>query len=313
MAPNGAPAMLVSEVSAMKKLAQLALGLSVLTVGLASASPQGEVGKIAFVRSIGGPERIWVLSMNGMRQHAVTPKTMSAETPELSRDGRRIVFSRLIATAATVQHDIYVVNVDGSGLRRLTFSTRDETSPSWSPDGRRIAYEANTGKQYDIWVMNANGSGKRRLTTSAQNESVPAWSPRFGRIAYARAFRIWVINADGSRPRPISPPYTTGFDWSPAWSPDATRIAYESNRQTSGREPTSEIWLMSSDGSHQVRLTHNSLNDFQPAWSPDGRWLAFASQIPHPGKNHIWLVRPTGKELHRVTGAGDEYHPTWSR
>ena len=95
--------------------------------------------------------------------------------------------------------------------------------------------------------------------------------------------------------------------------PDGTRIAYESNRQTAGREPTNEIWLMWADGSHQVRLTHNSLNDFQPAWSPDGRWLAFASQIPHPGRNHIWLARPNGKGLHRVTSLGDEYHPTWSR
>jgi Tol biopolymer transport system component len=160
--------------------------------------------------------------------------------------------------------------------------------------------------------MNANGSGKRRLAKTAQNESVPAWS-RFGRIAYARAFRIWVMNADGSRAHPVSPPHTTGVDWSPAWSPDGTRIAYESDRQTSGREPSSEIWLMSADGSHQLRLTHNSLNDFQPAWSPDGIWLAFASQIPHPGKNHIWLVRPNGKGLHRVTSPGDEYHPSWSR
>jgi Tol biopolymer transport system component len=302
------------EVSAMKKLAQFVLGLCVLTAlaGLASAAPQA-TGKITFVRSGRGPERIWVMNVNGTRQHAVTPLTMSAETPELSRDGRRIVFSRLIATARTVQHDIYVVNVDGSGLRRLTSATRDETSPTWSPDSGRIAYEANTGKQYDIWVMNANGTGKRRLTRTAQNESVPAWSPGFGRIAYARAFRIWVMNADGSRPHPVSPPHTNGVDWSPAWSPDGTRIAYESNRQTSDHEPTNEVWLMSADGSHQVRLTHNSLNDFQPAWSPDGRWLAFASQIPHPGKNHIWLVRANGKGLHRVTSLADEYHPSWSR
>jgi len=107
----------------MKKLAQLVLGLCVLTAlaGLASAAPQA-TGKVAFVQSAGGPERIWVLSMNGTRQRAVTPMTMNAEAPELSRDGRRIDFSRPVATSAMVQHDSYVVNVDGSRLRRLTFA-----------------------------------------------------------------------------------------------------------------------------------------------------------------------------------------------
>ena len=71
---------------------------------------------------------------------------------------------------------------------------------------------------------------------------------------------------------------------------------------------------MNADGSHQVRLTNNLLQDGQPTWSPDGAWLAFASARPHPGPLHLWEMRPNGKGLHRVsTAAGDEYQPSWSR
>jgi TolB protein len=190
--------MLAVEVSAMKKLAQFALGLCVLTAlaGLASAAPRA-TGKIAFVRSAHGPERIWVMSMNGMRQRALTPVTMSAETPELSRDGRRIVFSRLIATTATVQHDIYVVNVDGSGLRRLTFGARDETAPTWSPDGRRIAYER--GDPGQIYVARADGTHEVRV---AKGE-YPAWSPDGRELAFTDGKRIIRLRLEGRHRRVV--------------------------------------------------------------------------------------------------------------
>ena len=123
------------------------------------------------------------------------------------------------------------------------------------------------------------------------------------------------MNANGTGQHPLTRnALGGGVAWAPAWSPDGRRIAYEFNGGTSPVDPTNEIWLMNADGSHQVRLTNNLLQDGQPTWSPDGAWLAFASARPHPGPLHLWEMRPNGKGLHRVsTAAGDEYQPSWSR
>jgi Tol biopolymer transport system component len=42
-------------------------------------------------------------------------------------------------------------------------------------------------------------------------------------------------------------------------------------------------------------------------------WIAFASDRPAGTLSHIWLIRPDGKGLHRLTSTADEYHPSWSR
>jgi Tol biopolymer transport system component len=240
---------------------------------------------------------------DGRGRRALTAVNQNNEAPALSPNGKRIVF----AARTETQHDIYVRDVNGTVS---TLLATDGANPAWSADGKRIASSSSSA---DIWVMRADGTRKRRLTQTVALEDVPTWSPDGRRIAYVHDGRIWVMNASGTAQHALTKS-VSGVDWSPTWSPDGRRIAYQSNRQTNPADPTNEIWLMNSDGTHQVRLTHNALSDFQPWWSPDGRWIAFASERPQPGRSHIWVMRPNGRGLHRVsTWRGEEYHPSWSR
>lgn len=90
-----------------------------------------------------------------------------------------------------------------------------------------------------------------------------------------------------------------GSCWSPSFAPDGTRIAFISN--LSGLP---QVWTVSTKGGWPELIT--ALDDQIPgvAWSPDGAWLAFVL-APGGGMNQqIYLVRPDGSEMHRITAGG---------
>jgi Tol biopolymer transport system component len=53
------------------------------------------------------------------------------------------------------------------------------------------------------------------------------------------------------------------WDSLPSWSPDNSKIVFESNR-----DGKFEIYVMDSDGSGQTRLTNNTAEDYYPDWGP---------------------------------------------
>jgi len=75
---------------------------------------------------------------------------------------------------------------------------------------------------------------------------------------------IYVMNADGTDQTRLT--NNPAGDWNPDWSPDGTRIAFNSNRE-SGQD---EIYVMNPDGSGVTDLTNNPASDGSPTWSPDG-------------------------------------------
>ena len=65
----------------------------------------------------------------------------------------------------------------------------------------------------------------------------------------------------------------------------------------------SEIYVMSADGSNQVRLTNSSTNDNHPSWSPDGTKIAFMSE-------GIYVMNADGSNPAAITGGSE---PDWQR
>jgi Tol biopolymer transport system component len=71
------------------------------------------------------------------------------------------------------------------------------------------------------------------------------------------------MNADGSDQHKLT--NDKSGDYAPAFSPDGTRIAYQSTRKTGA-----EIFVTTLDGTGTAQLTHNHAGDFVPSWVAAG-------------------------------------------
>jgi hypothetical protein len=155
------------------------------------------------------------------------------------------------------------MDADGTNEQQLTDtpSVSSDEQPSISPDGTKIAFASNQHYRFfgdpqnadllDIYVMNADGTNVRRLTFDAK--------------------ATYPLDTQSQNP---------------AWSPDGTRIAYESTR---GFEGKGEIFVMNADGSGQpINVSNDPSWDTDPAWSPDGTQITFTSE--RAGQRDIWAV-----------------------
>jgi TolB protein len=90
----------------------------------------------------------------------------------------------------------------------------------------------------------------------------------------------------------------------PAWSPDATRIVFESTRDG----PDADIFLMNADGTNVVQLTRNDYSESTPVFTPDGASIVFASE--QDGNLDVFIMRVDGTGLRNLTRhPGADGHP----
>jgi TolB protein len=93
----------------------------------------------------------------------------------------------------------------------------------------------------------------------------------------------------------------------PAWSPDGTKIAFQSSRDSGY-----EIYVMNAtDGSSVTRITDNTANSVEPTWSPDGTRVAFSRSYDIFSANSDGSGSETNI-TNRENGVDSFLEPSWS-
>jgi Tol biopolymer transport system component len=173
----------------------------------------------------------------------------------------------------------------------------------------------------DLWHQ-GRASGYAEATVSPEGtpsylplamRSIPTPTPvGGGRIAFEsnrvgpRIFEIYSMNSDGSDQRRLT--HLGEYSRDPSWSPDYTRIVFDSGPQDD--DDGREIYVMNADGSGITRLTYNGVKDWDPSWSPDGSHIAYVS---YDVNWEIFSMHTSGYGRVNLTNRpGRDWDPCWS-
>jgi Tol biopolymer transport system component len=211
--------------------------------------------------------------------------------PAWSPSGKLIAFLRRGAPA--LRNRLFVMRSDGSGARAVRGVSPGAGAPTWSPSGKEIAFwqSGNTGRGA-IYSVRPDGSGLRKIVADADYGA--SWSPDGKRVLFARAFDIYVVNANGSNVRRLTRASGHAY-YEPTWSPDGRRIVFRSELG---------LYVMRADGTGIRRITRATSEikqDISPAWSPTGAWIAFAGFRQQSDEARLYRVAPSGRGLKRLT------------
>mgnify|MGYP001055318588 CR=1 FL=1 len=177
----------------------------------------------------------------------------------------------------------------------------------WSPDSRQLVYNwYNKERFFELRVIDIDQL-KTRVLYSHKEEYIHPFdlSPNGKQIlAFIGkmdvnteslgdkpndTFQLALISAEDGAVH-----YLKSFDisinrfpFSFTFSPDGKYIAYDKPQEDSSH--IRDIYLLSADGSSEVRLVDHPALDYVLGWTPDGNGLLFASE--RTGSRSVWLIQ----------------------
>jgi dipeptidyl aminopeptidase/acylaminoacyl peptidase len=228
---------------------------------------------------------------------------------QLSADGKQVLYIRTDREPkewAATGH-IWLHDLGRDRTIQLTNSPRGESNARFLPDGR-IAFTSNREARNAWYVISPTGGEAVKLVEGDSVPSAGSFSSDGKHLVYTeqteRADKkewddkvkrkddgyfaekkltythIWTYDLAARKKKQI----TTGNsdNQGPVFSPDATWIAFTSNRSgTTARDANwsnnSDIFLVSAAGGEPRKLTTNEGPDNGPSFSPDGQWIAYTS------------------------------------
>lgn len=259
-------------------------------------------------------EQIYVVAASGGSVHRLTSGELASLAPSWSPDGKRLAFVQGSRVA--------VVGPKGRPLVSLASGRAVSVDPpSWSPDGRRLAF---TGLSSPEGIASIVVARQDRFPPSVvattrwgtgDSDRGPIWSPNGRLLVYcvqgpetpeqggvrvSGDLDLAVVSPSGAARRLTSAP---GSESDPRWSPDGQQLLY------SDSSPALRL-VPAAGGRSQLVVRLSAIEG--ASWSPNGKLIAFAGSAPDEQRMHLYVVRPDGTGLKRLTGEITPDRPVWS-
>ena len=253
-----------------------------------------------FMSDRSGSENIWMKPLTGQPKQVTDFKAGRVLFPDISADGRTIVFERNFgiwtldvssgrAAAVTIRRRGASI---GPVTEHLTLSN-GFSDLSLSPDGRKVAFVARG----EIFAASAKDGGTAaRVTRSLARESQIDWAPDSKRIAYVSerddAQHLFLYDFTTSTETQLTTDAKS--DDAPRFSPDGLALAFV-------RDDTSLV-VMDVAGKRERVIASGfiSASPRNVTWSSDSTWIAYLGLSTRSFRN-AYVVPAAGGESRPVT------------
>ena len=354
-----------------KRLLVISLFALTLILVPANKTPAAEP-ILVFQSSRDGDPEIFAALDDGTVQNLTKNKGIDKDAA-WSPDGMQIVWLTQGPNAG--DFDVTIMDADGGNKTNLTpdFATDLASQPTFSPDGTKVSFSARgpipDGVLNNVVIIelenklkawNLSGWGAKDVVPGTNvQDRFAVWSPDSTRIAWwsrrVGNYDIWVTDVldDPKQQAKIQKnltPDSDATDRNPRFSPDGTKILFESKREgdwelfvmdsdtgknlvpvtqnekterngswsrdgkkilfESVRDGNFEIYVMDADGNNPVNLTNHKKSDTFSRWSPNGRQIAFVST--RDGNKEIYVMDANGANpVNLSNDPGDDNFPQW--
>ena len=220
-------------------------------VNLPGAAWHPATNRIAFASDRDPHDEIFIIPATGHtgdETRVTSQATRQSYEPTFSPDGQWLVFEShpldVAGQGVVTRH-----RADGTGAYvALTAAGDDCRQPNWDPAGAYVVYQKLAGGQWDLWLTDPDGATHRKLTTGAGDKTDGSFSPSGRWVVYSSDegglahANLFARPAEGGDARRIT--QYTGYDGAPSWSPDGTRVAFESTPGDPDGSAGSTLWII---------------------------------------------------------------------
>lgn len=148
-----------------------------------------------------------------------------------------VLAASILAQPAAAQDAALAAKIEALGR------INSANAPTFSPDGKRFAFLSNASGSPQVWIKDVGGGAPRQLTNLPDPVGGVFWSPTRDQLAYSVApggglnTQIWVVNADGSGARRLTPGGKDNNGLS-GWTRDGAALMVDTNKDNpAARDP----------------------------------------------------------------------------
>jgi dipeptidyl aminopeptidase/acylaminoacyl peptidase len=273
--------------------------------------------------------QIWLADTTTGATRQLTNSKKSSNAPAWSPDGSRLAF----ASDRTDKRQIYLINPRGGEAEALTALEDGVNGFAWSPDGTRIAYTATEPKSAalkerekkygefqvidqeprmaHLFVIDVATKATRQITKGAFVVGSFDWSPDGRAIAFDHRVNsspassgtadISIVTVADLASRDLVT--QDGPDVHPLWSPDGSRIAFQSAMANPSYYYSNQIiaTVPAAGGKPEALTTAFDEDPSLVAWKPGGIFFA-ASQRTW---SYLYHLNPANKTIDRLAPADE--------